>query len=132
MEQVYQADGEGCWIACVSMLTGVSYQDIKSRYKFRDEVTGRSAGPVVSLLDELGFDCDARSTKLSKIGALKSLEADALVYTKNLSKKGKEKGGHWMVWDGTEQVLRDPEGWSSDRRRIIKNYRTVAKRSGAE
>lgn len=111
------------------MLTGVDYGEIKSRYRFQGAVTGRSAGPIIQLLDDLGFDCDTKSTKLASRGFLKDLRANALVYTKNLSKRGKEKGGHWMVWDGEAQVLRDPEGWASDRRRIIKNYRIVSERA---
>ena len=125
MRQVYQNDDNGCWIACVSMLTGEPYRKIRDRYKFHGDVTGRSAGPIVELLHDLGFSCDKQSTKLSKIGSLKVLDENALVYTKNLDEDGDETGGHWMVWDSKLKVLRDPEGWSADRRRTIKNFRVV-------
>lgn len=125
METVYQKDANGCWIACVSMLTGVDYDNIRSRFRFQGAVTGRAAGPVVQLFDELGFQCDEKSTKLSKVRALRELKENAIVYTKNLDEDGDEVSGHWMVWDADGQVLRDPEGWAADRRRIIKNFRIV-------
>lgn len=53
------------------------------------------------------------------------LGENALVYTKNLEEEGEEGSGHWMVWDAKLKVLRDPEGWAADRRRLIKNFRIV-------
>ena len=34
MRQVYQEDENGCWIACVSMLTGVAYGELKTKFSF--------------------------------------------------------------------------------------------------
>ena len=130
MEQVFQQDDEGCWIACVSMLTGVSYKEIKGRFQFQDDVTGRSAGPIVQLLNELGYECESKSTTLKKAKALRKLRANALVYMKNIGPDGCERGGHWTVWDKDEGVLRDPDGFGSTRRRVLKSFRLVTKRSG--
>jgi hypothetical protein len=128
IQPVYQAEKNGGWIACVSMLTGVEYADIRAKFNFRDEVTSLSAAPVVELLSDLGYECARKSTKLVEIGSLKNLGETALVYSKNLSKKGKETHGHWMVWDGEAKVLHDPEGWCGDHRQIIKNFRIVRRR----
>ena len=129
MEQVFQKDDEGCWIACVSMLTGIGYDEIRSRARFRDDVvTGRSATPIVKLLDELGYDCDSRSTTLKKVKTLAKLNTDALVYLRNVASDGCEKGGHWVVWDAQLCVLRDPDGLAATRRRVIKNFRSVKTR----
>ena len=109
------------------MLSNVKYDTIKKRFKFREEVTGRSARPLVKLLKSLGFDCDEKSTKISKIGALKDLDCDALVYFKNVRVDSKEEGGHWMVWDHKQKSIRDPEGWQSGTTFKIKNFRRVQK-----
>ena len=123
MKTVYQKDVNGCWIACASMLSGVSYDDIKSRFKFQKKVTGRSAKPLISLLKYLDIDCDAKSTKVSSLGALKELDCNALVYFKNVDEDGDESGGHWMVWDCRQQAVRDPEGWQAGTTFRLKNYR---------
>ena len=75
------------------MLSGVSYEKIKARYKFQGKVTGRSAKPPVSLLQDLGVKCDEKSTKIADAGALKNLHCDALVYFKTVAKTGEEGGG---------------------------------------
>lgn len=128
MKTVYQEDANGCWIACASMLSGVSYNSIKSRFKFRAEVTGRSAKPLINLLRDLGVDCDEKSTKISSVGALRELDCNALVYFRNVDEDGEEAGGHWMVWDWRQQAVRDPEGWQSGTTFRIKNYRRAARR----
>ncbi len=127
MKNVFQTDKNGCWIACVSMLTDVSYNEIKSKFKFKKMVTGRAAGPIVELLKELGFDCDKKSTKIDKVNALSKLDSDALIYFKNIDRHGDEDGGHWMVWDNSEKVIRDPEGWKSGTCFKIKNFRKITK-----
>lgn len=123
MKTVYQEDANGCWIACASMLSGVSYDAIKSRYKFQDKVTGRAAKPLTSLLRDLGVDCEEKSTKISSLGALRKLDSDALVYLKAVDEEGDEAGGHWMVWDRKQQAIRDPEGWKAGTTLRIKNFR---------
>lgn len=125
MKTIYQQDTNGCWIACASMLSGVPYSDIKAQFKFQGEVTGRSAKPLVDHLSDLGVKCDHKSTKISDAGGLKELKFDALVYFKNVDEDGDEAGGHWMVWDHKEQVIRDPEGWQAGTTFRIKNYRKV-------
>jgi hypothetical protein len=125
MKNVFQQDDNGCWLACASMLTGVSYDELKTQFNFRGEVTGRAAGPLIDLLERNGLECERTSTKISKIGALQALERDALVYFKNVDDDGDEDGGHWMVWDSREQVIRDPEGWKSGTTFRIKNFRRV-------
>ncbi len=128
MRTVYQEDTNGCWIACAAMLSGKTYQRIRSRFDFRDEVTGRSATPLTTLLDELGIDVEKKSTKVEEVGALRELKCDALIYFKNLDQKGKEGRGHWMVWDHREKVIRDPEGWSANTRFKIKCFRRVKRK----
>lgn len=123
MKTVFQKDANGCWIACASMLSGVSYDDIRARFNFRGEVTGRSAKPLVDLLNDLGVECDEKSTKISGASGLKELNFSALVYFKNVDDDGDETGGHWMVWDHKEQAIRDPEGWQAGTTFRIKNYR---------
>ena len=112
------------------MLTGVDYDEIRDRFRFQGNVTGRSARPIVELLGELGYDCESKSKTLKKAKALKKLTADALVYMKIIGPDGCERGGHWTVWDKNECVLRDPDGLGPARRRILKNYRLVTKRDG--
>ena len=125
MKTVYQDDQNGCWIACASMLSGVPYDELKERFTFRDEVTGRSAKPLVTLLEELGVDCEEKSTKVSNAEALRNVNSDALVYFKNIDEDGEESGGHWMVWDHKQQAIRDPEGWKSGTTFRIKNFRKI-------
>ena len=123
MNTVFQGDKNGCWIACASMLSGVSYEEIKAQHNFQGEVTGRSAKPLTTLLTKLGVDCDEKSTKISSVGALKNLDCDALVYFKNVDEDGDETSGHWMVWDYRQQAIRDPEGWQAGTTFRIKNFR---------
>ena len=107
------------------MLSGKGYSAIKSRFEFRGEVTVRSAKPLVTLLGELGVQCDQKSTKIADVGALRFLDCDASVYFRNVDEDGDELGGHWMVRDHRENAIRDPGGWAADTTLKIKNFRRV-------
>ncbi|KPF89966.1 hypothetical protein IP81_16215 [Novosphingobium sp. AAP83] len=118
------------------MLTGQQYEELKSKFSFRGEVTGRSAKPLLELLSANGVTVDLKSTKISETTPLQNLEHDALVYAKVYFKDGKKNRfrivekppGHWMIWDSEEKVLRDPAGFDGEMLVEIRSYRKVLTR----
>ena len=137
MKTVYQDDPCGCWLAAASMLTGISYKKLKTEFfSSQDEVSGRSAGPLKNLLKTHGVEVDETSTRLSASRSLQSLRRDALVYAKAHFREGtpvklrlgKKPPGHWMVWDASEQVLRDPAGYDGQLTVELRNFREVKRR----
>ena len=137
LSTVFQKDDCGCWLAVAAMLTGKGYDLLRDNHKFRgNEVTGRSAKPLIELLAQHGVAVDAKCTRLSEKDPLPTLTHDALVYGKvhfrdgkgNRFKLDRKPPGHWLVWDTTEKVLRDPARLDGEMIVELRNFRRVLNR----
>ena len=121
MENVEQEDENGCGVAAVAMLAGVSYGEARNIIypNGRSKLTGTKS--LHAALVKLGRKplSDRRIGFRSKTPD--DLDVDALIFVK-MGKKGKGSG-HWIVWDNAARKLRDPD---QPRHYQIKGYLPLA------
>jgi hypothetical protein len=118
MKQVFQKHENGCGMACVAMVAGVSY-DTACNKLFRTK-SGRGTYSNTSQIKKALRRADLRtsrkcirfknggvwSSKASKISPI--LGTDAIMICR--SKKQLGTGSwHWVVWDHRAKRLRDPQ-----------------------
>lgn len=107
METVEQEDANGCGVAAVAMLAGVTYGEA------RDVIypNGRSKLTKTKDLCAALVRFGRKPLSERRIGfrskAPNDLDVDALIFVK-LGKKG-QGNGHWIVWDNAARTLRDPD-----------------------
>jgi hypothetical protein len=110
MKTVLQGTDEyGCGAACLAMVAGIPYERAR-REIFGNRVPGK-AGVVkqrlVNHLREHGFVSGADG-RLSKSFTVTDLKEDALLGGYLLQEKEYK---HWLMWDASERVVRDPYGY---------------------
>jgi hypothetical protein len=121
METVEQEDENGCGVAAVAMLTGVTYSEA------RDVIypNGRSKLTRTKDLHAALIKLGRKPLSERRIGfrfkTPDDLDVDALIFVK-MGKKGKGNG-HWIVWDNAARELRDPD---EPRPYQVKGYLPVA------
>lgn len=123
IKPVHQLDKYGCTIACISMVTGIPYFDIRTILhkeidKFKTYVCptliGLNPGDLLEALKEI-FDTPCRFIKFSSLRVLKN---HCILYLCPLS--GTHSGAHAIVFDAKSRKLIDtsPYGELSD----LKDY----------
>jgi hypothetical protein len=113
MKTVFQIDENGCGIACLAMLAGITYGEAKS------EIAGHfipgwgvHTQPLLQALENHGLRLIRRG-RLSQSFPVARLSKDALLYCKMLPTRGlidpeTNSHSHCVVWDAHQQVVRDP------------------------
>lgn len=107
MRTIKQEDDNGCGVAAVAMLAGVTYGEARAIIY----PTGRSrltkTKDLHKALRKLGRK--PQSDRRIAFGAktLGELDGDAMVFVK-MGKRGKGNG-HWVVWDHAARKVRDPD-----------------------
>jgi hypothetical protein len=109
MKHVLQENEEGCGVACVAMIAGVSYWDARVAIfgKKQRYLHTTFTSDLVKGLRKLGFRSGGKLTRLgqkSKISDYRDIPQNAIL------KVNRRKNGswHWIVWDAAARCTRDP------------------------
>lgn len=110
---VRQKDPTGCGIACIAMLSGTRYKDVRSRFKeigprLTDGKRFYTNAKEVCRLGAL-FGVEFERTRLTPIYNLENLPDLAILRVSNLC--GDTRNWHWVVFqrgDGKREVF-DPQ-----------------------
>ena len=107
MKTIKQVDNNGCGVAAVATLAGVTYEEARAIIYPQGRSRLTKTRDLHAALSKLGRE--PQSHRRIGIGAktLTDLEGDALVFVK-MGKNGKGNG-HWIVWDHAAQMVRDPD-----------------------
>lgn len=114
MKTIIQQEITGCGFACVAMLTGTSYEDVKQKANAlgifaEDESLWSSTGHVRRLLNEFNIKASSGEVPFSTWDELPDL---ALLATKYHIENGKPFW-HWAVFQrcGDEAIVHDPAAY---------------------
>ena len=114
IRRVFQQHDDGCGIACVAMLAGLSYDEVCLA------IFGDHQGDATSL-DDLrwalmgyGFRVPRRMTPFWE-GLHKQLKQHALLALD----PGPEAMWHWAVWDATGRRILDPLRWPPKKPTVV-------------
>ena len=107
MRTVLQGDEYGCAAACVAMLANLPYRRACSVVFGEKEPDYVRKSLVISALEKLDF----RTIGEGRLGqvVLSDLQHNALI--KGFLLESDSWNGHFMVWDASQRVLRDPYGY---------------------
>lgn len=121
MKTIEQQDENGCGVAAVAMLTGVSYDEARAVIYPSGRSRLTKTKDLHAALIELGrIPLSERRIGFTS-NTPEDLDGDALIFVK-MGKKGKGNG-HWIVWDHAARTLRDPD---KPRPFRVKGYLPVA------
>jgi hypothetical protein len=113
MKSIFQEDEFGCGIACVAMLSGITYSQAKKRCGDRYRPgNGIENQQMLEILHEVGLKVIQRG-RLSANSPVTDLTHNALLWGAQLPSRGKivrdeNTWNHWLVWDARARVVRDP------------------------
>ena len=118
MKTIRQKGDKDCGVACVAMLSGRSYRDVREMIYGAEDERLTFTKDLHAALVELGRKplSDRRKGFYSKTP--EDLDTDALIFVKR-GKKGKGIG-HWIVWDAKVKKRRDP--CPEDKPYVLKGY----------
>ena len=104
IKYIKQEDDSGCGLACLAMLTGMSYNEVKKRLKLK--IFSKESNEFYTNFHQtircakiLGLSLNSRKRNTE----WKSIETNAIVSTDYT--KGKTKYWHWVVF------VRNKNGW---------------------
>ena len=122
MKTIRQKGDKDCGVACVAMLSGRSYRDVREMIYGAEDERLTFTKHLHAALVELGRKplSDRRKGFYSKTP--EDLDTDALIFVKR-GKKGKGIG-HWIVWDAKAKKRRDP--CPEDKPYVLKGYLPLA------
>ena len=114
MKRVVQKDRDGCGVACVAMLAGVTYKQAKDVMFGDDSVSLTSTADLYYALKLFGKR--PLGKRLIPLGTrrYRDLHANALL---KVGKPGKS-WWHWIVWDARRKGFLDPNTPSVRRPRV--------------
>ena len=114
MKRVSQEHHNGCGIACVAMIAGVTYGEAQTAIfgKRRVRVKRTRARHLQKAFRKLGID-SSKLIELSQHLNYKNLKRDAILKVKSLRSKGRM--WHWIVWDAKREAFIDPVKRKRDR-----------------
>lgn len=106
MKTVRQQDDNGCGVACVAMLAGITYGEARKQVYLSGRSRLTKTKDLLIALRKLGRQpvTDRRQPFGSKTET--DLEHDALVFVELTDEDG-DQFKHWMVWDAESRNLRD-------------------------
>ena len=102
MKTVRQKDEIGCGIACVAMLSGVTYDEARKTLFPKGAVKRTSSGKLFDALRKFGRKPVAKRMISLKHVDLDHFADDCLVG----AFLGSDR--HWVVWDAAAKRIRDP------------------------
>jgi len=106
MRRVPQLDPDGCGIACVAMLTGEEYKTIRKKMFPDGNVKRTETRDLKPVLEFYGCKVAVKLVPIKPPSKYKDLDFDAILRVER--KKSDPKGGHWIIWDSTRQMILDP------------------------
>ena len=106
METIRQRDGKDCGVACVAMLTGTGYEQVRHIIYPSGKSRLTYTRDLYAALRELGREPLTKTRLPFRANNSANLEKDALIFVK-MGKKG-QGNGHWVVWDASASKVRDP------------------------
>ena len=104
MRRVAQLDENGCGMACVAMLAGVSYRAACAIMSPRKRGTYTSHAQLRRALKHYGIRLGERVSLSGK--QFNELEVDGILSAR-IFWKG-DDWSHWIVWEAKRQALLDP------------------------
>ena len=107
MRTVKQKDKNGCGVACVAMLTNVSYEEARDVIYRAGRSRLTKTEDLYIALKALGRNPLSKTRRGFYSTKLHELKTDALVFVE-LDDDG-DNPKHWMVWDAAAKKLRDPD-----------------------
>lgn len=105
MRRIIQLDADGCGVACVAMIAGVSYQGALRTMYGEKPVIKTLTSDLRRGLRSLGVECASELIRSSKQRHYRNLRQDAILKTRTRA----DRDWHWIVWDSKRQILLDPE-----------------------
>lgn len=107
MRTIRQEDENGCGVACVAMLAGVTYSEARTIVYPNGRAKLTNTKILRAALLQLGRKPLSETRISLRSKTLDDLDRDALIFVK-MGKKGKGNG-HWIVWDNAARKERDPD-----------------------
>ena len=106
MKTVRQEDENDCGVACVAMLTGADYAEVRNALYPLGRVRKLKTAELCAALKAFGRKPVGDRRRPFGAKTLQELPSDALVFV-TLHNNGAEHR-HWIVWDATAKKPRDP------------------------
>ena len=111
MRRVSQLHPDGCGVACVAMIVGVSFNEARRCMFGHQEITTTRTRDIRKALREFGIASSRLVRSTPRTRYFRNLEQDAILKTRSRS----DNDWHWIVWDGKHKKLLDPEKNKDDR-----------------
>lgn len=120
MRRIVQKDKDGCGVACVAMLAGVTYKEAKDLMFGAESVAMTSTADLCSALKILRKRPSGKRLIPLRTRNFRALKSNALL---KVARPGKS-WWHWIVWDAKRKGFLDPHT-PSVRRPKVTSYLTV-------
>jgi hypothetical protein len=108
MKRIFQIDEDGCGVACVAMLAGVSYKMALTKMFGDRHVTPTTTKQIRKELRKFGLFSARKLVRSIKWRHYTELRQDAILKVKIPKRSG--AGWHWIVWDAKRGKFLDPDG----------------------
>jgi hypothetical protein len=105
MKRITQFDDDGCGVACVAMIAGVSYRRALRAMYGDKPLIKTVTGDLRRGLHALGIECGTRLVRSTTPRHYRNLREDAVLKTRTRS----DGDWHWIVWDAKRKLVIDPE-----------------------
>jgi hypothetical protein len=106
MRHVFQLDDDGCGVACLAMIAGVSYRKALKCMFGDQKVVKTETKDLRRALHRFAIGCSSRLIRSTRQCHYRNLEQDAILKTRTRS----DGDWHWIVWDAKRKKFLDPEG----------------------
>jgi len=124
--KVKQEDLHGCVIACVAMVTGITYEQARAKFHPRRKSFPhdcmklmKSTDEAMAVIKKLGFNCE-------HLNGIKKYKRPAIAF---FDWPPPDSRRHAMVWDPYRQCFHDP-ACDDDQMLSSKQYMKIWRRSG--
>ena len=116
MKSVLQDPDENeCGASCFAMLAGLTLKEARTELYGHANSHRLGREDILDALRKFGKPPLGKDAKrITRTNALFDLQNDALVYARALISEGRghySESHHWVVWDATARVIRDPLGY---------------------
>jgi len=113
MRRVFQDDENGCGVACVAMIAGITYDDARRIIFKHRRGTYTNTTDLRRALKRLHVRIAGRMTPLGTLD-YRRLREQAIL------KVNLYRGGtwHWVVWDPRRKIILDPQRKHAKRYRV--------------
>jgi ABC-type bacteriocin/lantibiotic exporters, contain an N-terminal double-glycine peptidase domain len=114
MKTIIQEDSYGCGIACIAMITGKSYRDIKNRHvddirrRYGDNRDSIDISVMRLIISQYGINLPEDRDFDDWEEIVSSDEQKDCLVAINCRGSGYNAEYHWVVYDGEAEFVRDP------------------------